>query len=386
MNVIYLSPYFPPNYYLFCVHMRRHGVNVLGIGDVAYDQLRSELRESLTEYYRVENMQEYDNLLRACGYFVHIYGKLDRIESHNEYWLDTEARLRVDFNVHGLKPHQIARFNRRSEIRKLFRNADIPVARGGGLKSMDFARNLIRQTGYPVMFKPNRTVTPFRTYCIHNDAELQDFFDHMPPVRYVAEEFIRGSICSFDGLTDRDGHIVFCTAHIFSQGMMDVVNEDQDMFYFSLRNIPPDLEALGRRAVSAFDIREKFFHIGFFRLQDGGLMGLEIKLGPPGGLTTDMFNYANNIDVYREWANILVNNSFSSVYSRAYHCGYVGRKLSRNYIHSHRDIMQKYGHFIVFHTPIASVFSAAIGNYAYIVNCRTVEEILSVAAFIQETA
>jgi len=42
-------------------------------------------------------MHNYDEMLRALGYFTHRYGKIDRIDSLNEYWLETEARLRTDF-------------------------------------------------------------------------------------------------------------------------------------------------------------------------------------------------------------------------------------------------------------------------------------------------
>jgi hypothetical protein len=54
-------------------------VNVLGIADEPYDQLSPELKESLTEYYLVNDMHNYDEVLRACGYFTHKYGKLDAV-------------------------------------------------------------------------------------------------------------------------------------------------------------------------------------------------------------------------------------------------------------------------------------------------------------------
>ena len=101
MNFIFLSPHFPPNFYLFCVQLSALGVNVLGIADEPYELLRPELKRSLREYFRVHDMHNYDELLRACGYFIHRYGRIDRIDSHNEYWLETEADLRTDFNVFG---------------------------------------------------------------------------------------------------------------------------------------------------------------------------------------------------------------------------------------------------------------------------------------------
>lgn len=386
MNVVYISPHFPPNYFLFCTHLNRLGVNVLGIADQSYDQLKPELRENLTEYYRVDALKDYDQLLKACGFFIHNYGKLDRVESHNDYWQEFEARLRTDFNIPGPKIHQIGRITRKSEMKNGFRKAGVAVARGKVIKSPEKARDLVKIWGYPVVLKPDRGVGAADTFLIRNDEERENFLARRFQVKYIMEEYIQGDLVSFDGLTDRHGNIVFHTAHVFSQGIMETVNEDRDLFYYSLRALPEDLEQAGRRTVRAFRIKEKFFHIEFFRTPRGELVGLEVNVRPPGGMTMDMFNYANNIDMYREWANVVVHNRFSAAYSRPYHCGYIGRKLNKNYAHSHRDIMQTFGRLIVHCGPVDSIFSAAIGNYAYIANSQDPDELRSVAGFIQETS
>ncbi len=67
MNFVYLSPHFPPNYYQFCLHLHNLGVNVLGLADEPYDLLRPELRQVLSEYYRINDMHNYDELVRALG-------------------------------------------------------------------------------------------------------------------------------------------------------------------------------------------------------------------------------------------------------------------------------------------------------------------------------
>ena len=67
MNVVFLSPHFPPHYFRFCLGLKQAGADVLGIGDEAYDHLPPDVRNSLTEYYRVDDMHNYDALLRACG-------------------------------------------------------------------------------------------------------------------------------------------------------------------------------------------------------------------------------------------------------------------------------------------------------------------------------
>lgn len=76
MNLVFISPNFPTYYWNFCKSLRERGVTVLGIGDAPYDDLVSETRESLVEYYRVNNLQNYDEVYRAMGFFIGKYGRI----------------------------------------------------------------------------------------------------------------------------------------------------------------------------------------------------------------------------------------------------------------------------------------------------------------------
>ena len=187
MNFVYLSPHFPPNYYRFCVRLREEGVNVLGLADAPYESLRPELREALVEYYRVDDMNSYDALVRALGHFTHRHGKLDRIDSHSEHWLETEARLRTDFNMRGLRQEQIASVKRKSAMKEVYRSAGVRVARGALVRTLAEARRLVAETGYPVVVKPDVGVGAAATFKIRNDVELSSFFEWKPPADYIVE-------------------------------------------------------------------------------------------------------------------------------------------------------------------------------------------------------
>jgi hypothetical protein len=145
--------------------------------------------------------------------------------------------------------------------------------------------------------------------------------------------------------------------------------------------------AVGHRTLEAFDVRERFFHFEYFREQGTGeLIALEVNMRPPGGLTTDMFNYACDIDVYNAWASILAGKGYPYPdYAHKYYCCYVGRKSNRSYAHSEQEILSYYGDKICHHESISGVFSAALGNYGYIVRSVELDEILSIAKFIQES-
>ena len=387
MNFVFLSPHFPPNYYQFCLNLKLLGVTVLGLADEPYQTLQAELKDALTEYYRVNDMHQYDELLRALGHFTHQYGKIDRLDSLNEYWLETEAQLRTDFNIFGLKTGDMPRIKRKSRMKETFKQAGIQVARGKVVQTIAEAKRLIKETRYPVVAKPDSGVGAAKTYKIQNLQELERFFTEKPDVDYIMEEFIDGAICSFDGLTDRDGNLVFYTSHQFSQGIMETVNNDDLIYYYSLREIPQDLESAGRAVLHAFDVRERFFHFEFFRRKkDNQIVALEVNMRPPGGMTTDMFNYANDINIYLEWANVIVHNRFTADYSRKYHACYVGRKLNRYYAHSHEQILATFSHQIIHHEPVNGIFSAALGDYGYLIRSPDLAEVYEIVDYIQKTA
>jgi hypothetical protein len=387
MNIVYLSPHFPPNYHLFCVHLKALGANVLGLADEPYEFLNPRLKESLSEYYQVRDLHNYDELLRAIGYFTHRYGKIDRIDSQNEYWLETEAQLRTDFNIYGIKNDSIGRIKRKSLMKEVFLKAGLPAARGRVVQNLAEAEALIQETGYPVIAKPDVGVGAAKTYKIHDQEGLESFFIIKPAMDYIMEEFVDGVVCSFDGLTDRDGQPVFYTAHEYSQGVLESVSEGRDIYYYSYREIPLDLEEAGCKVLSAFDIRERFFHFEFFRRRDDNrLVPLEVNIRPPGGMTTDMFNYANDIDIYHEWAHVILHNRFTAQYTRKYHCAYIGRKPDRRYAHPHEEILAFFGSLILHHEPISGVFSAALGDYGYLARSTDIADIHEMAAFIHQLA
>lgn len=382
MNVVFLSPHFPPQYHRFCDRLKRAGATVLGIGDIPLDELSPAVRHALNEYHRVRDMHDYDALVRACGYFTHRYGKIGRLDSLNEYWLGTEARLRDDFNIVGIRGDAIGAVRQKSKMKAKFRAADVPVARGRVVHSVTEARKLIDETGYPVVAKPDTGVGALDTYRLETPGDLEQFFSTKSDGNYILEEFISGTITSFDGLADADGKPLFYTSHVFSQGIMETVNEARHISYYSLRNVPSKLEDIGRRCLRAFDVRERFFHIEFFETAPDRYVALEVNMRPPGGFTTDMFNYGSDIDIYRMWAEMLVGGGPKIDFRRKYHCCYASRKSEIAYRHPHEAILSRYGHLILQVERVPGVFSSALGDIGYIFRSAHRDEIFEVTRFI----
>lgn len=383
MNVIFLSPHFPPSYYLFCVHLKRLGANVLGIGEEPYESLRSAVKDSLTEYYRVDRLDD-DQTLRAVGYFIHRYGRIDRIASHNEHWLTLEGYLRDSFNVFGKKIAATEIVKRKSLMKRKFLQAGINVAPGKLVRTFDEALAFAREVGYPVVAKPDKGVGATGIHKLTDTASLDAFFRNKPDVDYFVEAYIDGSIETFDGLCDRDANVVFYMSLVYGRSIMDTIADDDHIYYYTRRELPEDLVDIGIASARAFELRESFFHFEFFRTRDGRLLALELNARPPGWPITDMFNYANDADAYREWANIVVRGTPEQEWPRKYHCMFIGRKARISYRHAHDEIVQRYGSFLVDTIDIPGVFARAMGDRAYIARSSRLDDLEAMAAFVQE--
>jgi hypothetical protein len=385
VNVVFLSPHFPPYMRQFCMRLRDEGATVLGIADEPEGNLHPELRAVLADYFRVDDMHRYDDLVRAMGWLIHRHGRIDRIESLNEHWLETDARLRTDFNVAGIGMSEIDRIKRKSVMKQVFEAAGIATARGRVCRTPAEVRAFAAEVGLPVIAKPDIGVGAARTYRIGDESALAAFLAEMPHAEYIVEELVEGRLLTYDGLADRDGRVVFDSTLEYATSVLDAV-VGGDMTYWIPREIPADLRAVGLRTVAAFDVRERPFHFEYFLRPDGTLVALEVNMRQPGGLTVDMWDYANEIDFYRAWAQVMVHGTTDVATDRPCACVWAGRKHGKSYRLTHDEAIARAGGRLVLHARVEPVFAAAIGDDGFILRGPDLAELQAMAADIQALA
>jgi len=384
MNFVYISPAFPKNFYKFCECLKNNGVTVLAIGDTPYDQLTYELKNAIDDYYQVYSMENYDEMVKAMGYFVFNYGHIDWLESNNEYWLEQDAQLRTDFNITtGIHTNHIEDIKCKSKMKKFYEQAGVKTARYHLTSTLEEGLKFIEQVGYPVVVKPDNGVGAAATYKISNEEELKAFYAQEHVTQYIMEEFVNGLITSYDGIANLDKDILFETSHIFPNPIMDVVNDASSMYYYSQKELPYDLVQAGRACVKAFYTAGRCFHMEFFRLLEdkeglgkkGDIVGLEVNLRTPGGYTPDMMNYANDINVYQIYADMVTKGYSDYDHHRPYHCVYCGRRDGVAYKHTHEEVINKYRFDMVMCERMPDILSGAMGNFTYTARFETMEEV-----------
>ncbi len=394
MNFVFVSPNFPYTYWNFCDRLKRNGVNVLGIGDSPYDALNDNLKASLTEYYKVDSIQDYDQMFKAVAFFSFKYGKIDWIESNNEFWLEQDARLRTDFNINtGIKSDKIANYKSKYRMKDFFREANVPVARILHVTTIEDALDFVKQTNYPVFAKPEIGVGATDTFKITNESELRDFFKRKPDFPYVIEEFVTGDICSYDAIVDNAGNPLFESMTVWPPSVADIVKYQLDLMYYTAAEMPDELRRLGRAAVKAFDVQSRFVHLEFFRLsankpglgKKGGFVGLEVNMRPAGGYTPDMMDWAHSTDVYQIWADMVTDNKRLLPDSKHHqYCVFASRRDIHNYAHTHEEVMERYGDKMLMCERMPDMMAPQMGNQMYTAYAPNLKKTLEFIKFVHE--
>ena len=383
MNFVFVSPHFPHTYWQFCDRLHRNGINVLGIGDAPYDSLEESLKAALTEYYRVDSLEDYDQVYRAVAFFAFRYGKIDWIESMNEYWLEQDARLRTDFNITtGIREDRISFIKEKSLMKKLYLEAGIPTARQHVVSTREAGKDFIREVGYPVIVKPDVGVGATHTWKLEKEEDLEAFYDNLPAVPYVMEEFIQGEICSYDAILDSRCDPLFESMTVWPP-VMDIVNKDLDLMYYTCPEVPEALRTLGRKTVKAFGVDRRFVHLEFFRLTKarkglgrvGDFAALEVNMRPAGGYTPDMMDFAHSTDVYQIYADMVAFDARRVPESREHaYCVYASRKDGHTYARTHEEIMEKYGSRMMMQEEMPPMNWPQMGRYMYTARLDSLEE------------
>ena len=404
MNFVFISPNFPVRYFKWVEALRARGINVLGIGDSPDYDLHPRLVSALTEYYYVWDMSNHDLMDEAIRYFERKYGKVDYIESNNEWWLEEDARLREKFGVTtGFLPADMLHIKAKSKMKASFQKGGAKTMRYlvvAGPQDKEKAAKFVEEVGFPVFAKPDIGVGAGDSHALRNQKDFDAFFERDLPEPYILEEFVEGSIVGFDGVCDSKGNVVFATSDHFPVPIDIIVNEGLDHYYI---DIPFELEMddidakefekVGRQVVKAFGISKRVFHIEFFVLskdkkglgKKGDFVALECNMRAPGGYTPDLMDYGNSVSIYDIYADVIAYDEnrqdmgLAKYYAVASH-----RKDTLSYAHNLDDIYRRYGYAIKMSGRYPKHIAAVMGDQYVYAAFKTLEDALEFDRYVRE--
>ena len=375
-NFLFISPNFPENYWMFCRELKKNGLNVLGIGDQPYEELSQGLKDSLDEYYKVSSLENEEEVYRAVAFLIFKHGRIDWLESNNEYWLERDARLRTAFHItSGFQEDDIPRIKYKSRMKEYYARVGIPTARYHLVDTMEGCRKFIEEVGYPVVVKPDNGVGASHTYRLENQEQLEEFMQTKEAdVSYIMEEFVFAEVNSYDAIIDSHGYPIFETGNVSPVSIMDIVNNEDNAIFYIVKELAGDTRQAGRATAKSFNVRSRFVHFEFFRLQKdqeglgrkGELVGLEVNMRPSGGFSPDMMDFACTTDVYKMWADMIAFDKTEMHPGERQYCAFAGRRDGKRFVLSHEAVMEKYRQNIRMEDRLPEVLADAMGNQIYI--------------------
>ena len=385
MNYLLISPNFPKSQEYFAARLKEKGITVLGIGSESYEELSPRLQEVITEYFKVNNLEDYNEVLKAVAFLTYKHGKIDRVESNNEYWLELDAKIREDFNIDGVKPSELLLTKYKSRMKDVFRKAGARVVEGLSISSKVELNAAIEKLGLPVIAKPDNGVGSANTYKLFTEEDAANFKNTWDEsISYFLEQYIDNTVlCTYDGLIDREGNVVFDTSFTYSLPTLDLVNNSLDYYTDIEPEIDDKLVEIGQNIVKQFGMKERFFHIEFFKLPDGEYIALEYNNRIAGGITLDLYNYAYNCDLCELYAKVVVGEEVPK-YETSNYTATVSRRNKYNYKYSEDDVNIEYHEKIRMVEYVPGVFAEAMGDIIFIVTVSSKEELYEIINFIQE--
>ena len=393
-NFIFISPHFPDYFWNFVKALRNNGFNVLGIGDCSYDSLSNELKTYLSDYYACYDIENFDSEVNAVRYFAEKYGEIEFIESMNEYWLERDAKLREIFNVKkGVRPDELVYWQTKSLMKEKYKLAGLKTAKYQIVSTKESLLDFIKKVGYPVFIKPNKGVGAEGDFKIKNEQDIDYFFEvRNPYVEYICEQFLTGNIISFDGIADADSNVVFAASNYFPPSIANIVQQKKDLFYYTLPNVPYALLEVGKKTIKYFKVKQRYFHLEFFILSEdvvgfakkGEIIPLETNMRPAGGYTPHMINFANSVNSFQIYADVMAfGESLQVSKGGHYFCACASRRDGVDYLFSDYEIFDKYQPFLCMSGRYADVLSGAMGNRYFMCKFTSEDEMEAFRNFVE---
>jgi len=329
MNIVFIEPSFPNNQREFVRGLHAAGANVYGVGERPVDYLSDELKSWLTDYVQIQSVVHEPSLLEAVKRIMASGVWVDRLEATIEAHIMAAAAVREATGIPGTSTETAFLCRDKPAMKEALRNAGISCAQSTRAKTPPDARDFAKAVGYPLIIKPPAGAGASGTFRVADDEALERVIHEsgLADGHAVAvEEFIEGHEGYIDTLTINGevGHefithyypnVLEAMRHRWISPQMVTTNRIDEPGYTEVREMT-------RKVIKILDIGTSATHMEWF-YGPKGLKFSEIGCRPPGVGQWDVYNAANEFDLYFEWANALAHGKTHTKPSRRFAAGMV---------------------------------------------------------------
>jgi hypothetical protein len=357
MNVVFVDPAFPPTQRHFVRALAEVGATVIGIGDRPEEWLDDELRSWLWHYHVVPSVTDVDVMTDAVRW---IQDRLwvDRLEATIEAHTLAAAQVRENCTIPGTSVRTAWLCRDKPSMKEVLREAGVPTAASTAASTAGEVRDFARAVGYPLILKPRTGAGALDTTRVDGDSELEAAlgeFGAQEVDSIAVEEFVEGHEGFYDTLAV-DGHAAIdFVSHYFPNVLEAMRTRWISPQFVATNRIDSvadyeELRDLGRRVNEALGIGTSATHMEWF-FGPKGLKFSEIGCRPPGVGAWDLYSAANDLDIYRQWADSIVHGQVWGQPSRQFSAGIVALRPERDGVISGysgiEEIQGRHGQWVI---------------------------------------
>jgi carbamoylphosphate synthase large subunit len=329
VNIILLEPSFPSNQKQFARGLSEVGATVIGIGERPKDGLDDDVKGWLTHYEQVDSVTN-DAAVERVVRWLQDRMWIDRLEATIEAHTMTAARVREACTIPGTSVRTAYLCRDKPAMKQILREAGVPCARSTGASSADEVRAFAAEVGYPLIVKPPDGAGASGTHRVEDDADLERVIaesgvGHGVPV--AVEEFMDGHEGFYDTISV-NGQVVHDFVSHYYPNVLDAMRTRWISPQFIATNRLDavsdydEVKQMGAKVIETLGIETSATHMEWFA-GSRGLVFSEIGCRPPGVGAWDLYSVGNELDLYREWAQLVVHGSTDRRPSRRYAAGII---------------------------------------------------------------
>ncbi len=330
MNVLFLSPGYPPEMNLFTRGLADVGAHVIGFGDQPEGGLDPDLKRHLTAYVQVGSFTDEESVISEARKWNDRVG-IDLVESLWEPQMILAARIRQSLGIPGMSVEETIPFRDKEAMKQLLDSAGIRTPHHYRCTTADECREAAEKIGYPLIVKPIAGAGSADAHRVDDRKMLEAVLPIVKHVEQVSvEEFIEAEEHTFDTVC-ADGEILFSNMCWYRPRPLESRKHEWiSQQTIALRDIDaPELapgKEMGVKVLKAMNFRSGFTHMEWYRKADGEAVFGEIAARSPGGRTVDLMNWANDIDVFTGWAEAVCFGKISQTIERKYNAASIFKR------------------------------------------------------------
>jgi hypothetical protein len=361
VNVIFIEPSFPLYQKQFARGLTEAGATVVGVGERPRDWLDSDVGGWLSHYEQVPSVVDVDALESAVR-FIQSRIWVDRLEATIEAHVEAAAAVRERCGIPGTSVRTAFLCRDKPAMKEALRSAGVPTAQSDGADNPEALRNFARSVGYPLIIKPRSAAGASGTVRVDNDAELEAA---MPGLGFqygnsvAVEEFIEGHEGFYDTISIGGRVALEFASHYYPNVLEAMRTRWISPVFITTNRIDSsgydEVKEMGQRVISHLGIETSATHMEWF-FGPKGLKFSEIGCRPPGVGAWDLYCAANEMDVYREWANAICYGRLTTAPSRRFSAGIIALRPDRDGTitgyEGLSEVHERFGEWIIdFHLP-----------------------------------